>query len=82
MKVTLIQPASPASGISGASFFRNIPYQGLIQLAAGIIQTRLGHARGAAKLRAAAGARLARAKPMHGLDPAAIDLDRPRLRRD
>jgi radical SAM superfamily enzyme YgiQ (UPF0313 family) len=34
MKVTLIQPASRASGISGASFFRNIPSQGLIQLEA------------------------------------------------
>jgi len=34
MKVTLIQPASPASGVSGAFFFRNIPSQGLIQLEA------------------------------------------------
>ena len=34
MKVTLIQPGSPASGITGAFFFRNIPSQGLIQLEA------------------------------------------------
>ena len=34
MKVTLIQPGSPTSGITGAFFFRNIPSQGLIQLEA------------------------------------------------
>ncbi len=32
MKVTLIQPGSPACGVSGAFFFRNIPAHGLIQL--------------------------------------------------
>ena len=34
MKLTLIQPESLASGISGAFFFRNVPSQGLIQLEA------------------------------------------------
>ena len=34
MKITLIQPKCPASGVSGAFFFRNIPSQGLIQLEA------------------------------------------------
>ena len=62
-------------------------YQGLIQLAAALIQVQVGHERGAAKLLAAARERLARAPAMHGLDGLARALDRswpagPRLRRE
>jgi hypothetical protein len=43
-------------------------YQGLIQLAAAVIQTRLGHERGATKLIGAVRDRLGRARAAHGLD--------------
>ncbi|MHC4958354.1 MAG: DUF309 domain-containing protein [Planctomycetota bacterium] len=47
-------------------------YQGLIQLAAALIQVRIGHERGAAKLLAAVKERLARAEALHGVDLEAL----------
>jgi len=49
-------------------------YQGLIQLAAALLQVQVGHQRGAEKLRAAAREKLARAGAMHGLDPGGVVL--------